>query len=164
MIDTFPPPLFLCPPLSPPSLSFPHQVVREYFLAIHRVGHAALEHFKTLPGDDCAGECPDGCDCQRTMATTLEVARHAYTLLNEASRGYAERGLGVPFNWDGAMDLALGEIYEEDGNAPMALVHWCRYLDLKKEGDIMKVIVSRKVQALRQQAIGVAEYEFPVAG
>lgn len=140
------------------------QVAREYFLAVHRFGHAAMEHYKTLPGDDCAGECPGGCDCERTMSTTLEMARHAYTLLNEASHGYAKRGLGVPFNWDGAVDLALGEIYEEDGNAPMTLVHWSRYLDLKKENDIMRVVLGRKVTALRAMAIGVAEYEFPVTG
>lgn len=138
------------------------QVAREYYLALHRFGHAAMEHYRTLPGDDCAGECPEGCDCERTMSTTLESARHVYTTLNQAAMRYAERGLVAPFNWDGAVDLALGDIYEEDRNAALALVHWCRYLDVKKEGDIVRNVVSRKVTALRQQAIGITGYEFPV--
>ena len=44
----------------------------------------------------------------------------------------------------------------------MTLHYWTRYLDRKKEGDIMRNIVARKVYALREQARGMAIYDFPV--
>mmetsp|Transcript_13497 Transcript_13497/g.32551 ORF Transcript_13497/g.32551 Transcript_13497/m.32551 type:complete len:99 (+) Transcript_13497:3-299(+) len=96
------------------------------------------------------------------MAVTLEAARYAYGKLDAAQRGYMERGLAVPFNWDGAVEQAMGDIYEEDGNAVMALWYWARHLDRKEDNDIGRMVALRKVQALREQAIGVAEYRFPV--
>ena len=44
----------------------------------------------------------------------------------------------------------------------MALWHWSRYLVRKRETDITRTVISRKVTALRHQATGVAPYEFPV--
>jgi hypothetical protein len=44
----------------------------------------------------------------------------------------------------------------------LTLQYWSRYLDKKKEADIMRNVVSRKVYALTDQARGVAMYEFPI--
>lgn len=60
------------------------QVLREYWMAYHRVGHATMQLFATLPGESCLGACPDGCDCEYSMEKTLSFARHAYRTLADA--------------------------------------------------------------------------------
>ncbi len=45
----------------------------------------------TPAGEDCAGECPEGCDCERTMATALHAAKYAYSKLDEAQYKYISR-------------------------------------------------------------------------
>ena len=58
-----------------------------------------MEYYKTLPGETCGGQCPDGCECERTMSTTLAVARQAYEKLFRAELAFTKAGLEVPFNW-----------------------------------------------------------------
>jgi hypothetical protein len=64
------------------------QVLREYWMAYHRVGHATMQLFATLPGESCLGACPDGCDCEYSMEKTLSFARHAYRTLADAHDWY----------------------------------------------------------------------------
>jgi len=137
------------------------QIVREYYIAYHRIGHHLWNYFLTLPGEDCGGACPEGCDCDYTMLTTLELARHAYGKLSDAHHKYLSAGLEVPFNWDGAVHQFLGNIDEQDGNSAGMLWNWCRYLDKHKNTDIEQQVIQRKVQRMKQQAIGVAPYEPP---
>jgi hypothetical protein len=105
----------------------------------------------------------EGCDCEYTMGKTLELAKHAYGKLARAHLHYTSRGLEVPFNWDGAVHQALGTIDEYEGNAVGMLWNWWRYLDNKKDSDIMSSVITRKVQKLKAQAIGTAQYESPDA-
>ena len=64
---------------------------------------------------------------------------------------------------DGAVHQALGTIDEYEGNAVGMLWNWWRYLDNKKDSDIMSSVITRKVQKLKAQAIGTAQYESPDA-
>jgi hypothetical protein len=34
------------------------QVVREFYIGYHRLGHHVMEFYQTLPGEDCGGSCP----------------------------------------------------------------------------------------------------------
>jgi hypothetical protein len=96
------------------------QIVREFYIGYHRLGHHVMEYYQMLPGEDCGGACPEGCDCDYTMGKTLELARHAYSKLGTAYLNYTSRGLEVPFNWDGAVHQALGTI-DEVSPRPVAL-------------------------------------------
>jgi hypothetical protein len=71
------------------------QIVREFYIGYHRIGHHVMEFYQTLPGEDCGGVCPEGCDCDYTMGKTLELARHAYSKLGNAQVNYTARGLEV---------------------------------------------------------------------
>ena len=73
------------------------QIVREFYIGYHRLGHHVMEFYQTLPGEDCGGACPEGCDCDFTMGKTLELARHAYTKLGTAHLNYTSRGLEVRY-------------------------------------------------------------------
>ena len=97
----------------------------------------------------------------RRHSQTLELARHAYNTLGNAHLNYTSRGLEVPFNWDGAVHQALGTIDEYDGNAVGMLWNWLRFLDKKKDSDIMSSVITRKVQQLKAQAIGTQVYQPP---
>lgn len=44
----------------------------------------------------------------------------------------------------------------------MTLQNLARYLDRKKDRDLNTAIAIRKVRALKEQAIGVSAYDFPV--
>ncbi|EKX50366.1 hypothetical protein GUITHDRAFT_104174 [Guillardia theta CCMP2712] len=93
------------------------QVVREFYITYHRFGHQLMEYYRTLPGETCGGACPEGCDCDYSMGTTLALARHSYQKLGDAYNNYTAWGLEVPFNWDGAVHQNLGTIDEYEGNA-----------------------------------------------
>ena len=41
------------------------------------------------------------------------------------------------------------------------LWNWCRYLDKHKNTDIEQQVINRKVQRMKQQAIGAAPYQPP---
>ena len=53
-------------------------------------------------------------------------------------------------------------MYDQERVQVLTLHYWSRYLDRKREADIMRNIVARKVYALKDQARGVAVYDFPL--
>ena len=137
------------------------QIVREFYIGYHRLGHHAMEYYQTLPGEDCGGNCPEGCDCEYTMGKTMELARHAYSKLADAHLNYTSHGLEVPFNWDGAVHQALGTIDEYEGNAVGMLWNWWRFLDAKKDSDIMSTVIRCDAALDAPQSHLQASIEYP---
>lgn len=75
-----------------------------------------------------------------------------------------DQGLAVPFNWDGAVELNLAEIFEMDGNAVSSskAVHDATELALRAGRDaamsVSKAVCSSAASASRAVGEGIASH------
>jgi len=55
--------------------------------------------------------------CAWVFVPEYVYGAHSHIRVMTGAHEHGTQGLDVPFNWDGAVELNLGEIYEHEGNA-----------------------------------------------